>query len=365
MGQTEKGRFEMLWDCPGCGTEKLLGLSQRHCPNCGAPQDPTRRYFPADGEAVAVEGHPYQGADVTCAACDTPNAARATFCVGCGSPLDGAKAVRTRDEQASKGGFAADSAAEAAKEAEAARQRDRAKAAESHARASGAAPPPKSRSWAALLVPLGCGGLLLAGIVLAAVFFLWKKDAAMVVNGHSWERSVAVESYGPKRGEAWRDAVPSGAYDISCRPEKKDTKKVADGEVCEDKRRDKGDGTFVVVQDCKTTYREEPVYADKCTYSVDTWQVTRTERASGKDLSSTPSWPPVSLGRTGVCVGCEREGARKETYTVHFSDSASGADHSCDVAEDRWRSMAMGSRWSAQVGVMSGSLDCSSLTPSR
>ena len=49
--------YEMLWDCAYCATPKLLGKSHRHCPKCGAPQDPERRYFPADSEKVAVEDH--------------------------------------------------------------------------------------------------------------------------------------------------------------------------------------------------------------------------------------------------------------------------------------------------------------------
>ena len=27
--------FEMLWDCSYCSAKKLLGLTHRHCPNCG------------------------------------------------------------------------------------------------------------------------------------------------------------------------------------------------------------------------------------------------------------------------------------------------------------------------------------------
>ena len=38
--------YEMLWDCPQCGTLGLLGDSHRHCPTCGTAQDPTKRYFP-------------------------------------------------------------------------------------------------------------------------------------------------------------------------------------------------------------------------------------------------------------------------------------------------------------------------------
>ncbi len=45
MSVSEK-TYEMLWDCKYCGQRKNLGLSHRHCPNCGAPQDPAARYYP-------------------------------------------------------------------------------------------------------------------------------------------------------------------------------------------------------------------------------------------------------------------------------------------------------------------------------
>ena len=32
------GHYEMLWDCDHCGAKGLLGLSQRFCAECGAPQ---------------------------------------------------------------------------------------------------------------------------------------------------------------------------------------------------------------------------------------------------------------------------------------------------------------------------------------
>ena len=41
-----QGFFEMLWDCEHCGTKGLLGKSQRYCAECGAPQNPAKRYFP-------------------------------------------------------------------------------------------------------------------------------------------------------------------------------------------------------------------------------------------------------------------------------------------------------------------------------
>ena len=59
--------YEMLWNCGACGSEKLLGVTHRHCPNCGAAQEASRRYFPSDEEKVAVADHRYTGVDHQCA----------------------------------------------------------------------------------------------------------------------------------------------------------------------------------------------------------------------------------------------------------------------------------------------------------
>ena len=71
-----QGFYEMLWDCDHCETKGLLAKSQRHCAECGAPQNPDKRYFPKEGEEKRVDGHSYEGADRTCPACSAPMGAR-------------------------------------------------------------------------------------------------------------------------------------------------------------------------------------------------------------------------------------------------------------------------------------------------
>src|SRR3979409_1890554 len=78
MGQEREesqGFFEMLWDCDHCDARGLLGKSQRFCANCGAPQNPSKRYFPKEGDERRVDGHLYEGADRTCPACSAPQSA--------------------------------------------------------------------------------------------------------------------------------------------------------------------------------------------------------------------------------------------------------------------------------------------------
>ena len=50
--------FEALWDCKGCGAQKLLGKTHRCCPQCGLPQNASDRYKPAEEERIYVKGEP-------------------------------------------------------------------------------------------------------------------------------------------------------------------------------------------------------------------------------------------------------------------------------------------------------------------
>ena len=97
MGDTTEKTYEMLWDCEFCGTEKLLGKTHRHCPECGAVQNPKTRYFPSEDEKVAVEDHQFVGADRHCGACDAPNSVMAKHCTECGAPMDGTREVEVNE----------------------------------------------------------------------------------------------------------------------------------------------------------------------------------------------------------------------------------------------------------------------------
>lgn len=355
MPDQDLGRYQMLWDCPFCGAEKLLGLDHRHCPGCGSPQDPTRRYFPPEGEEIAVEDHPYHGVDKVCPACATPNAAIAEFCGACGSPLDEAAAARKRAEHRTAEGSAyqGDSAEAADAERKAAEAADRE---QRIAAASGQAPPPpdaeegkKKRGCAA---PLGVVAVLVLLVVCAGICF-WKKEAELTVSGHTWERSIAVEKLGTVTEEAWDDEVPKGARDVKCRTEDRGTEKVQDGETCETVRKDNGDGTFSKVEECKPKYKETATTDQRCSYTIEKWTTTRTDKKSG-GLSDTPAWPTVKLAKS------EREGERKENYVVQFK-AADGESMSCSTSQQRWSSLPVGSRWTAEVGVVTDSVDCDSL----
>ncbi|MBM4280757.1 MAG: zinc ribbon domain-containing protein [Deltaproteobacteria bacterium] len=318
--------FEMLWDCSSCGTTGLLGKSQRRCPNCGAPQDPTRRYFPKPGEAVEVKGHSFVGADWSCAACSTPCGAAASFCVNCGNPKDGNVAVATKADRIVKDGAVV-------------------------------APSPSPSSAAPRSTPAWLKAALaafVAVVVVVLALFLWKKDATVDVTAHRWTREIDVERFDAVRDDAWCDALPAGAYNVSRHRAVRTTRRIPDGQDCHDRNVDKGDGTFVVKKECTTKYREEPVYDDRCAFDVDRWRVVRTAQASGA-LVPLPAWPVLRLASTAG-RGAERAGARRESYVLVLRDARSGKTHECAYAEDRWRGVADASRHTIKVRGLGGAV---------
>ena len=340
--------YEMLWNCPFCGTKKLLGKTHRHCPECGAPQDPSYRYFPSDDEKVAVEDHVYVGADRLCPACDNPMSAAAPHCSNCGSPMEGASEVRRRADQTGDA-FSGETEADARRELDAPQP-------------SPAAPPPKkSRKKLVIAGVLGCGGLVaVAAAVVGILAVFWTKPVEVTVTHRSWERTIEVEQFSAVDEDEWCDSMPSGAYDVSRTSEVRSHKKVPDGEECTTQRVDNGDGTFTEKQVCSTKYREEPVYDEKCSYTVDRWVVDHVEEASGSEKDA-PSWPDVALEKEGTGLGAQREGERVETYTVHYESPEKKA-FTCTYPQAEWEDIEAGSTWTGEAGALTGDLRCGTLT---
>ena len=328
---TKEKTYEMLWSCEYCGAKKLLGKTHRHCPECGAAQNPARRYFPSDAEKVAVEDHQYVGADVHCPACHAPMSAAAKHCAQCGSPLVQASEVLRIQEPGAPG--------------------------------TGKARKEKRRSRKGLVVGIVLGGI---GLLIAAVIALalWTEEKQLQAIGHTWQREIKIEAFGPKAESEWCSAMPSDAYAISRSREVRSYNAVKTGESCATRRVDNGDGTYSERQECTPEYRQEPVYDDKCSYTVDRWVYARSETAAGAGLAAPPAWPKYALRAVGTSIGSEREGQRVETYTVLFSDAADTAKTlTCDLPEGSWRAIPNGSSWRAEASVLTGNLDCATLAP--
>lgn len=332
----EEATYEMMWDCKYCGQKKLLGLTHRFCAGCGAPQDPAARYFPPDDEKVLVKDHPMTGADLACPACKQPMSRAAKCCTNCGSPIDkGAEVALRADVVVPDAGVTA------------------------WGPGAPPAPPAPKKGFPVVLAVLGAVGALLVIGVLVMIF--WKRDAALEVTGHAWERNIAIERFETSRRTGWCDEVPSGARELSRRREQRGTKQVQDGETCQTRKKDQGNGTYKEVRECKPKYKSDPVYADKCDFEVVEWRPVRTLSEKGANPKDPPKWPVVSLTRPGSCLGCEREGPRSEKYTVKFADRSAGSEASCDLPESRWASFPKGSKWKGSVRVMTGGVDCDSL----
>ncbi len=321
--------YEMLWDCDQCSTKGLLGDSHRHCPTCGAAQDPTKRYFPEPGAEVEARNHQFVGADWSCAYCSSPNSAAAAHCTNCGAGQDGTKPVA----------LVADSAAPTPEPV-----------------AAPAPAAPRSGRWRWALA------LFAVAVVALGFMFTRTHETTATVSGKNWQREIQIEKFGPVSDSAWCDSLPGDAYAVSQSREQRSTRRVEDGQVCHDERIDKGDGTFVKRRECTPRYREEPVYDNRCRYQVNRWRSYRTVKA-GPQTAAAPVWPALgNIGNAnslvGNTMGAERAGPRSENYVLSLQSE--GKTWTCNVSESVWNRYEQGTSAPIQVR-MTGGVDCASL----
>jgi hypothetical protein len=334
--------YEMLWDCSSCGTNKLLGKTHRRCPHCGAPQVPSSRYFPAPGEEVEAANHVYVGVDWLCAACTTPNSRAASFCVSCGNGRAG-NATTALVPDARPGAQRVTAAVGAAR--------------------SAPAPVPALATGRSRL-PLVAAAVMLALLAACLVTVFWQKDVQVRVEQHDWSRDIDVERLDPRSDSSWCDAMPGDAYSVSRSREVRSHRQIPDGQSCHTVNRDNGDGTYSTRNECTTRYRSEPIYDTKCRYTVDRWHVLRTAHNGGVGLSPPRSWPSFSLGRTGSCRGCEREGGRREVLGLDLRATKDASKTwRCDVDDARWQRLRDGDVRTFRVRVVTGGAVCSTLVP--
>lgn len=341
--------YEMLWDCRFCGTEKLLGKSQKFCPVCGAAQDPSWRYFPSDEEKVAVQDHKFVGADVECPACSTLNSGDATYCTRCGSPLDAAEAVKVqsaREKHSSEKFEREDLQARIHAQYDAEAGRPPAQA------ASGGGLPRWAIIGGALTLLAICFGIIY-------VLFFAKTEKSVYVSGFEWERTIEIQQLTAVNDHVICSSMPSGAYNVDRRREQVDTRRVQVGEDCRNRQVDQGDGTFRQERVCEPVYENEPVYGDVCYYTINRWVEDETLRTEGTK-SDEVIWPNVSLACTGERLGCEREGDRNEDYTLILTGDE-GKTYNCDVDFDVWQSTNLEAVFTLEVNTVTQNADCGSL----
>jgi hypothetical protein len=362
----EEKIYEMLWDCEFCSSKKLLGKTHRHCPNCGATQDPSRRYFPADSEKVAVQDHEYFGADKACPFCATANGAKSTFCGNCGGALDGAKEVTRRTSQIAGESTVPDSVQSAKLDFDAQKNplpagtekksEDLAFKDSNLVKAH-----PKTPKWVIwMLSSIGVGSI---GFIGLGIF--WTETVNLKLTQHEWSRSIDIEQFKPVDDSAWCDSMPSDSYSVSRRSEVRSYNQVADGEECHTVKSDRGDGTYSESESCSTKYRSEPVYDSKCYYKVDRWAFERASTANGFGLEQEPYWPAPEYRSCTGSVGCERLGTRKEKYQVHFEESdgeTKGEKHDCEFDQTKWKSYDNNITYKSEKSVIFNYITCDSIT---
>lgn len=353
---TVEGVYEMLWDCKYCGTEKLLGKTHKFCPVCGAQQDPEWRYYPSDEEKVAVKDHVFVGADKICPNCSSLNVADAEFCTRCGAPQSAAAQVK----------------AQAAREANtlAGVQRfqtedlDARQMAEKYPHLKPKAAASQRPKW---LMPVI--GAVVLGVIAFALFAIFaKRDETGFVSALNWERTIDIERFVAVQNSQICPA-PADAYNVSSRYEQVGSRQVPDGETCSSRQVDQGDGTFRQERVCTTRYRSEPIYDDVCYYTVNRWGYSRTVEANSA-TSPNLAWPVTNLnnaaGNSSRCngllpvLGCEKEGARKESYTVTITMD-NGRTQTCEVPFDEWQDVTVETTFTFKVRVVGGGIDCSTL----
>jgi len=339
--------FDMLWDCPQCDAQGLLGTTHRHCPSCGAAQDPTKRYFPTPGQEVEAKNHRYAGVDWVCAYCETPNSAAAAFCGNCGGPKDGTKKVALVSDRPP---------GDPTKTPLPAALPTRSSPTPLPLVARPQQTPLPGIPWLKLLLVL----LLVAGSVLAYLFSS-KHDETVQIVEKNWSRSIDVERFTALRASDWCDAMPTDAYLVSRTREQRSTRQIPDGQDCVTVRSDMGDGTFTQRQECSTRYRHEAVFDSKCSYRINRWQLARTDQLTG-GTQLTPAWPTPLLANTLLGtnrLGTERLGARREAYRVKLQ-AAQGKDWTCDLSATTWSSLTEHQRVTLKVRGTGGA-DCASL----
>jgi hypothetical protein len=198
------------------------------------------------------------------------------------------------------------------------------------------------------------GGLVMSFFMCCGALGFWASRTHQTsgeVVATEWQRVVNQQRFSPVTREGWMDQLgtlaprmpTNGSGEVAgvqnirgCVPRQRGTRKVADGteRVCRTKTRREACGTeerctrkkmnngFVreecedvtkycskSYEDCnnETRYRNEPVFAQSCTYDTYEWLPVKQHTASGRD--DAPRWPDVpGMGANDRLVREEKYG---------------------------------------------------------
>ncbi len=337
-GQAEAGEqvFQMLWDCRFCGTTKLLGVEHRHCPNCGAAQDPEWRYFPSNEDLKVVKDPHYQysGVDKICPFCGQPNSAAAKFCKECGGDLSNAKTAATKG--ALETGF--DGAAGVRDDV--VRQKFMAEQTAIKAQSQR-----KGISRVHIIVAAIVALCLLAVGAYAA---LSRSTFSSTVNvaDLNWQRVITVERLEAVPGSGWRSEVPGDAYNVSCRSEQR-CHTESERYACGFENVDRGDGSFTRREKFCTRDKQVCEPDQMCSYTRNLWRFERDLAVNGgpNDLITWPNFVPLRISG----IGAERESGRKEILNIVFRDSNGNTFTYNPKDYATWQAFKIGQQYTVEI----------------
>lgn len=354
MARKELGHIELHWQCPNC--DGINPGREKSCRGCGAPQPDDVEFKQFSRQELikdeALLEQAKAGPDIHCAFCGTRNPGSATVCSQCGSDLsEGTKREAGRVVGAFQEGTGEDvkcpscgsnnphNALRCSNCGSALQQLEELEPdgdihVESKAQSKG-----RRKIPVVLIIVFA---VICVGAVAIAVLSGRTKPVTGVVDNVTWERSIAIEAFGPVEHDDWYDELPGDAENISCEEAYRYTSNEPEPnsvEVCGTPYSvDSGDGFAEVVQDC-----EYQVYDDYCSYTVLEWAVVDTAVLSGNNLN--PAWPSPNL------TSDQRLGDdRRESYTVIFDTGSDTYSYAPDSFNEFQR-FDIGSSWTLNVNT--------------
>lgn len=363
-----------LWDCSSCEGKGVPG-DKYSCPDCGAgrPED-VEFYLPEEVQEITSakgKANAEAGADWQCEYCDQWCAAVLETCPNCaGGEIETGKRQEVKEEIVDIEALHAAGQAAALAAAQTA-----AEVGEAQAVASSVVPSPNDEEPGGS--GLGCLviGVLLVGLLCCAMFFGGSSKVGVTVTGHTWSRVQQVEELQVVSESGWEK--PADAFDVTEEERVHHTDQVKDGvrrgtktvtekvKVGEEryqagvKKVDLGNGRFkeTPVYKKRAIYEtqekqvpfEEPIYKDvkryqtHFLYKVKRWVAGAPRETSGEGLDAR--WPDTSFKDASR----GRLGAKSATYRVKLRSAKDGAIYQFECDEERWRSLAEGSVWTAVV----------------
>jgi len=343
MTQKELGYVELEWTCKHCGT--INPGMQKVCSNCGAPIGEDDKFELPDQQELITDKEKLEeaksGPAIHCPYCSALNPADTKLCVQCGGDIQEGLA-----RQAGEVLGAYQTAAVPDKPCPFCNQPVKANAQrcpncggslvtrKDKPAASKPAAPKKPSIWlivGGVILALACIGSLIAFIVASNK----TEDVTASVVDKSWQLSIDIMEKRPVQKEAWEDALPSDAEDVSCREEYNETSNVPVPNATEECGTpymvDTGSGAGKVVQDCVYL-----VYDSYCSYSVLDWTVVDT--VVGRGSQNDPEWPATAL------LAGQQEGDRHESYQVTFATDEQTYTYTPDSIED-FSQYELGTQW--------------------